>query len=185
MRGALVRIVHYLSRCKRLHGTAFLHITTTIMARASFEIIRALRNTAHTLQQSTAYQWGHMGLCNCGFLAQEITHLRKEQIHARAMQRSGDWNELLNDYCPTSGHAMDELIHQMLAFGFDQDDLKHLEKLSDRKVIASLPPAEQGLKQNVKEDVIKYFLAWAALLENELIDNIRLPAYVSKEETIL
>ena len=155
------------------------------MARSSFEIIQALRNTAHAIQQSTSYQWGHMGLCNCGFLAQEVTQLRKEQIHARAMQRYGDWNEQLNDYCPSSGYAMDELISQMLAFGFDRDDLKHLEKLSDNRVLQFLSPVETPLKQNIKEDVVKYFFAWAALLENELIDNIRLPAYLSKEETIL
>jgi hypothetical protein len=34
-----------------------------------------------------------MGACNCGFLAQEITHLRKAEIHSRAMQSTGDWNE--------------------------------------------------------------------------------------------
>lgn len=155
------------------------------MARASFEIIQALRNTARTINQSTTYQWGHMGLCNCGFLAQEITHLRKEQIHTRAMQRHGDWNEQLNDYCSTSGYAMDELISEMLAFGFDRDDLKHLEKLSASRVLHSLPFAERNLKHNVKEDVVKYLFTWAALLESELVDNIRLPGYLSKEVTIL
>lgn len=80
------------------------------MARASFEIIQALRNTAQTISKSTTYQWGHMGLCNCGFLAQEITHLRKEQIHTRAMQRHGDWTEQLNDYCFTSGYRSKSVV---------------------------------------------------------------------------
>jgi hypothetical protein len=85
------------------------------MARVTIELIQILRNTAHTLAQSRSYQWGHMGACNCGFLAQEITRLRKDEIHSRAMQRYGDWAEQLNDYCPTSGLPMDALISEMLA----------------------------------------------------------------------
>ncbi len=49
------------------------------------------------------------------------------------MQRYGDWNEQLNDYCPTSGFPMDELISEMMNFGFDRDDLKNLERLSDKQ----------------------------------------------------
>jgi hypothetical protein len=67
------------------------------MAKASLELIEALRKTANKLTNSNNYQWGHMGACNCGFLAQEVTQFRKEEIHARAMQRYGDWSEQLND----------------------------------------------------------------------------------------
>ncbi|MEO7992140.1 MAG: hypothetical protein ABI663_21490 [Chryseolinea sp.] len=97
-----------------------------------------------------------MGLCNCGFLAQEITNLRKEEIHTRAMQQHGDWSEQLNDYCPASGLPMDDLISEMIAFGFDSDDLKHLERLSDSEVLRALPLAECNLKQNIKTDVVTY-----------------------------
>ena len=101
------------------------------MAKISFELIQVIRQTAENIAQSPLYQWGHMGSCNCGFLAQEITRLNKDDIHFRAMQGYGDWNEQLNDYCPTSGLLMDDLISKMIAFGFDTDDLKHLEKLSN------------------------------------------------------
>src|SRR5438128_9461979 len=98
------------------------------MARASFSVLTALKNTINRIENSNNYQWGHMGSCNCGFLAQEITHFSKEEIHSRAMQRHGDWNDQLNDYCPTRGLPIDDLISALLAFGFDSDDLKHLEK---------------------------------------------------------
>jgi hypothetical protein len=155
------------------------------MAKASIELIQALRKTADNLERTAEYQWGHMGSCNCGFLAQEITRLRKDEIHKRAMQRYGDWNEQLNDYCPTSGYAMDDLISEMLLFGFDVDDLKHLERLSDGNVLALLPLEERNLQRNVKQDVVKYIRTWALMLENRLLDQIYLPSFLTNTETIL
>jgi hypothetical protein len=155
------------------------------MARSSVEIIEVLRRTAAKIQASQQYQWGHMGLCNCGFLAQEITKLKKEDIHSRAMQRYGDWSEQLNDYCATSGIPMDDLISDMLNFGFDRDDLKNLERLSDPLVLARFPLEERNLSHNVRDDVVKYLEAWAAMLEQDLVERIMLPSYLSKEVTIL
>jgi hypothetical protein len=145
------------------------------MAKISIDLIQVIRETAKTIVKSPLYQWGHMGSCNCGFLAQQITKLKKDEIHARAMQGYGDWNEQLNDYCPTSGMPMDNLISEMVAFGFDTDDLKNLERLSDKRVLATLPIPYQGLMHNVKSDVAIYLQSWADLLENELIDQITLP----------
>jgi hypothetical protein len=142
------------------------------MAKASIEVISVLRSTAKKLQQSSNYQWGHMGLCNCGFLAQEVTKLTKAEIHTHAMQSSGDWNEQLNDYCPTSGLPMDGLITELLSFGFDSSDLKHLERLSDRQILQQLPIDRRDLKYNLKADVIKYLVAWASLLEEELLEQV-------------
>jgi hypothetical protein len=144
------------------------------MARASIELIEIIRKTANKLEQSQHYQWGHMGACNCGFLAQEITHLRKDEIHTRAMQGYGDWSEQLNDYCPTSGLPMDDLISEMIAFGFDSEDLKNLERLSDKRVLQQIPFEERNLHHNRKLDVVKYMRTWATLLEEELISTIKL-----------
>jgi len=144
------------------------------MARASLSLIAALRKTAAQIEQRSDYQWGHMGACNCGFLAQQITTLKKDEIHARAMERYGDWNEQLNDYCPTSGLPMDDLISEMLMAGLDTGDLKHLEKLSDPKVLRSLPIEQRNLKHNNKPDVMVYLNTWANLLENELLGGITL-----------
>jgi hypothetical protein len=138
-------------------------------------VVEVLRTTARNLEQSTDYQWGHMGSCNCGFLARQITKLKKNQIHSFAMQRYGDWSEQLNDYCPTSGLPMDNLISEMLNFGFDADDLKHLERLSDKRVLNSLAAGERHLRFNSKSDVVKYLRAWANLLEEECLARITLP----------
>ena len=142
------------------------------MAHASSEIIDLLRNTAKKIEGSDTYQWGHMGLCNCGFLAQEVTHYSKVEIHQRAMQRHGDWSEQLNDYCPTSGLPMDDLISELIAFGFESDDLKNLEKLSDRTILSHLPFKDRDLKYNSKKDVVKYLNTWATTLEDDFLKKI-------------
>lgn len=144
------------------------------MTRNITSLISVLKNTAHALENSADYQWGHMGSCNCGFLAQQITKLRKDQIHTYAMQSYGDWNEQLNDYCPTSGLPMDGLISEMISFGFDADDLKNLERLSDQRILLMLSLEERNLRFNVKADVVKYLHAWVSLLEQELIVTVKL-----------
>ena len=138
------------------------------------EKIEILRKVAKKIESSSAYQWGHMGLCNCGFLAQEITMLTKEEIHRRAMQRHGDWSEQLHDYCPTSGLPMDDLISELLAFGFTREELSHLEKLSDPTVLNALPPDQRNLKHNVKKDVVVYMNTWATTLEEKILHSIQL-----------
>lgn len=145
------------------------------MAKPDLNLISAIKSTAKSLSKSQSYQWGHMGSCNCGFLAQEISKLSKSEIHSRAMHKYGDWTEQLNDYCPTSGLLMDDLITQMLNYGLDADDLKHLEKLSDKEVLSRLPAGKKFLKHNEKEDVIIYLNTWAALLEEKLLIKIRIP----------
>ncbi|MCB0488922.1 MAG: hypothetical protein KDC99_10620 [Cyclobacteriaceae bacterium] len=144
------------------------------MARVRPEIIEVIRKTADKIRKSGDYQWGHMGACNCGFLAQEITSLSKREIHSFAMEGHGDWNEQLNDYCPTSGLKMDDLISDLLNFGFDIDDLKHLERLSDPKVLRQLPINKRNLKQNNKADVETYLTAMARMLEERLANKVNL-----------
>lgn len=146
----------------------------SIMAKARFELIQALRTTARKIENNSSYQWGHMGLCNCGFLAQEITSLTKDEIHRRAMLRHGDWSEQLNDYCPSSGLPMDDLIDQLVSFGFSLEELKHLERLSHPSVLDRLPVETRHLSHNVKADVIIYFNTWADLLEETLLNSISL-----------
>lgn len=142
------------------------------MAKASSDIIEILRNTAKALETSTDYQWGHMGSCNCGFLARQISRKEKKEIHQYAMQKQGDWSEQLNDYCAGSGMLMDDLITLMLDAGFDADDLKHLERLSDPYVLNALPDKKRGLRHNVKQDVILYLKMWANVLETKMMEAI-------------
>ncbi len=153
------------------------------MAQATFEIIDALRRTAKKLNTSSEYMWGHMGSCNCGNLAQEVTKRSKAEIHAYAMQGNGDWNEQLNDYCGTTQMPIDLVIHEMLTSGFSVEDLQNLEKLSDKQILMRLPAENRYLRHNVKADVIVYMKEWANMLEDELLSSIKLPDFL--QETTL
>ncbi len=150
------------------------------MAQATFEIIDALRRTAKKLNTGSEYMWGHMGSCNCGNLAQEITKRSKAEIHAYAMQGNGDWNEQLNDYCGTTQMPIDLVIHEMLTSGFSVEDLQNLEKLSDKQILMRLPAENRYLRHNVKADVIVYMKEWANMLEDELLSTIKLPDFLQE-----
>ncbi|MEJ1238209.1 hypothetical protein WBG78_08780 [Chryseolinea sp. T2] len=140
------------------------------MGRITMSTINALLDTATSLECAGDYQWGHMGSCNCGFLAREIVRLDKAAIHQAAMQRYGNWTEQLNDYCPTSGLLMDDMITAMLNAGFDVDDLRQLETLSNTNVLRALPPHQRFLQHNVKADVVTYLRGWAVWLRSTLED---------------
>ncbi|QHV95575.1 hypothetical protein [Spirosoma endbachense] len=145
------------------------------MARPTPELIEALRRTARKLANGAPYQWGHMGGCNCGNLAQELTKLNRDQIHRYAMERYGDWNEQVEGYCSTSQMPIDLVISEMLNAGLVLEDLKHLEKLDDRHVLLRFPLEARYLKHNVRDDVVSYMNAWADLLEEQLLSKITLP----------
>ncbi|PTX20100.1 hypothetical protein C8N40_103172 [Pontibacter mucosus] len=138
------------------------------MARDSYKLMMALRETAARLANGATYEWGHMGSCNCGHLAQTITQYTKGQIHGAAMWRYGDWREQLRDYCPHSGLPMDEIIDQMLEVGFTREELAHLEALSHPLVTARLPQHRRHLKHNLRDDVVLYLTTWADVLEEQL-----------------
>jgi hypothetical protein len=142
------------------------------MAKATLSVVQALRQTAKNLAEQSLYQWGHMGSCNCGNLAQVITSLDKARIHQEAMRGHGDWTEQLFDYCPQSGMPFDFIIDEMLNYGFTREDLAHLERLSDQKILARLPIENRYLINNKREDVITYLNTWAIILEEEIISGI-------------
>ena len=151
------------------------------MAKADVKIVQVLRQTAEKLSQGSTYMWGHMGSCNCGNLAQEVTQLSKAQIHAYAMRGYGDWNEQLNDYCETSQMPMDLVIFELLSFGFSLEDLKALEYVSDPAVLERLPKEKRHLRRNVREDVVVYLQTWADLVEEQILAQIELPNFTLHE----
>lgn len=155
------------------------------MAKATLEIIDVIRRAAKNIQSGSPYQWGHMGSCNCGHLAQFITNQNKAEIHRHAMRTYGDWTEHLNDYCATSGLPFDHIVDEMLNFGFTKTDLSHLEKLSDPEVLHMLPFEKRNLKYNLREHAVLYLKTWANCLEDKLISGIVIDKVKNKPATQL
>jgi len=146
------------------------------MAKPRIELVEALRRTADKLEKGAKYQWGHMGSCNCGHLAQELTTYTKEQIHAYALQtRMGDWAEQTAAFCGESKLPLDLVISSMLDAGLTNEDLIHLERLSDQQILRRFPiPKRHQFEKNNRADLILYLRAWADLLEEQLVEKIQL-----------
>jgi hypothetical protein len=141
------------------------------MAQASPAVISAIRQTSTNLKNNEAYQWGHMGACNCGHLARVVTPFTKAEIHQYAIaSREGDWNEMLNEYCGISNAPIDMVIAEMLNSGFTTSDLQNLEYLSDPLVLKALN--KTILNRNNRADLIEYLDAWVAILEEKFIETV-------------
>jgi hypothetical protein len=145
------------------------------MANPNPKLIAALIRASNKLESNSKYQWGHMGSCNCGHLAQELSSLTSAQIHTIAMQRSGDWNDQCDDYCIDSRIPIDILISELLSNGLLLEDLMKLEKLSDENILKNLKGGKRYLVNNKKEDVILYLRSWADLLEQEWLLKASIP----------
>ena len=138
------------------------------MARATPELILALRSTAARLERGAPFQWTHQGACICGNLAQTVTRLSRAEIHRLAIQSAGDWGQHAVDYCPTSGYPIDHVLESLLELGLEQNDIFHLERLDDRRVLRRLPAEDRNLDKRDRGHAVRYMREFAALLEEEL-----------------
>lgn len=124
----------------------------------------ALRLTADRLANGAPYQWGHMGQCNCGHLAQTVTHKSAAEIHRSALdQATGEWSEYLNDYCGVSGALIDDVTRTLLDLGITAAELASLENLDDPRVLARL--GVERLVRHEREHAVRYLRAWADLVD--------------------
>lgn len=152
------------------------------MANASVEIIQALRNTAKRINQiKGAYNWKHLGTCNCGNLVQELTGQNAKQIHLEGIKKHGDWEMLVYLYNEESTYQIDQTIKSLLDLGFTLEDIVQLENLSNQEIINNISFLKQNLKRDNKQDVILYLETWANMLEEELIQQIEVEENVYAE----
>jgi hypothetical protein len=139
------------------------------MARANRELVSVLRATAARLETGAPYRWTHMGACNCGHLAQTITHLSAEDIRRHALERRGEWAEQGLEYCPTSGYPMDAILSSLFELGLSSDDLGQLERLTHPEVLRRIPvELRTQLSYRDRDHVVLYMRCFADLLEEQL-----------------
>jgi len=129
------------------------------------KLVSAIRRAADNISSDDGYEWGHMGRCNCGHLARELTSLSAADIQRYAMEKSGDWADQVLDFCPTSGMTMDWLISELSSYGLSHRDLIDLERLSNIEVLEKA--GAQTLSKNKAADVAHYMNTWAGILEKE------------------
>ena len=144
------------------------------MANPSPQLISALRETAQRLREGAAYAWGNHGSCNCGNLLQVVTKLSREEILSYAHTGIGEWTELAEDYCDVTNTPVDLLISKLREIGLTPTDIHNLEYLEDRDVLERLPGGFRWLTRNIRDDVIEYFDTYAFMLEERLLQSIKI-----------
>lgn len=153
------------------------------MARASIVLIEALRKTADKLSSGQKYMWGHMGACNCGNLAQQLTSFSRAEIHEFAMRGRGDWTEQAEAYCEGTNMPIEIIISELLSKGLTTEDLMNLEKLKDREVLGRLSQSVRDtLSHNNVQHVILYMREWADMLEEQLIAKVDIGSLTPSKE---
>jgi hypothetical protein len=142
------------------------------MAKATIELINALRLTATNLRNGAYHSWGHHGACNCGNLVQSVTKFTKEEILRYAHTGSGEWTELALEFCPTTNAPLTLVFAKLQQIGLTPTDIHHIEYLSDTAVLENLPGGFRWLKRNKREDAIDYFETFANVLEEKWLQSI-------------
>ena len=153
------------------------------MAKPSIELVEAFRETARRLRNGANYAWGHHGACNCGNLLQVITPLTEGEILRYAHTAVGEWTELAEEYCTTTNAPVNLIMSKLLQAGLTPIDIHNIEYLTDREVLEHLPGGFRWLKKNVREDVILYFETFADLLEEKLIQSVKINIEELTQET--
>ena len=141
------------------------------MPTPSRALVQIFRETAERLSTGADYQWSHFGRCNCGHLVQTITRLSPAEIHAASACELTEWSEIPDDYCAGTGLRLEFVLDRLRELGLDRTDLKHLEDLSDSRVLHALAGGHRHLERNRREDVVAYMCALADLLEAKLLDH--------------
>ena len=139
------------------------------MAKATIELIAALRETALRLRKGAHYAWGHHGACNCGNLVQVVTNFSEGEILRYAHQGIGEWTEMAEEFCPITSAPLTLVISRLEAIGLTPTDIHNIEYLADKEVLKNLEGGFRWLKRNKREDAIAYFEAFANLLEDKMI----------------
>ena len=131
-------------------------------------LITQLRKTAARLRTTEAYRWTHQGRCNCGHLAQHLTRKSAAELRRLSQGKAGEWADQAMEHCPTSNVPMDHILSKLLETGLEPEDIGHLERLSDKRVLRRLPLGERHLDFRARHDVVRYLRAWADLLDEQL-----------------
>jgi hypothetical protein len=105
---------------------------------------------------------------------QATTQLTKEEIVTYAHTGIGEWTELAQGNCPVTDAPINLLLNKLQQLGLTPTDIHNLEYLEDREVLNRLPGGFKWLKRNVREHVVMYFETMANMLEEKLINHIKI-----------
>lgn len=79
---------------------------------------------------------------------------------------------MIKNCCAGTGHRVDDLFETLVQVGFTHEDVRHLEYLSDRRVLQHLEGGFRYLRKNQVEDVTLYLNTLAGLLEEGVWESV-------------
>ena len=90
-----------------------------------------------------------------------------------ALLKAGDWKDQTIDHCTTTGLTIDHIIASMMELGLTRNDIVHLERLSDQRVLRRISlDRRQKMDHRKREDVVLYMQEFARMLEEELLESV-------------
>ena len=139
------------------------------MAIPNENLLNIFDKTIESLEnEDDRYNWGHLGRCNCGFLAKEVTKKSAKEIHEAALAKKGeDWGVRVENFCPVSGYLIDDIISELFSVGLSPRDIVSIEKLNDPEIL-KLVPKGQKLEKGNRQDAISYMKAFREYIYREL-----------------
>lgn len=147
------------------------------MAKANLKIIAVLERTIKKLQnKNTKYDWKMIGCCNAGCLIRAaIPGLSVRDLHIAGIQKHGDWEMLETLYRERSTYKIDNILSELYAMGFEQGDFTEVENLSNEEILSRIEREGEAIKRDNRENVIRYFKAWAQMLREKYTEKVKLP----------
>ena len=111
----------------------------------------AIDETINRLKSDdTPYSWGHFGKYNCGSLAQTISNSSAREF-TNPQVFLVETGVRAQEYCPVSRYLIDDIIRQLLVIGLEQEDIVHLENLSDPKILKLIPGSPSELERHSRK----------------------------------
>ncbi|MGA0059943.1 MAG: hypothetical protein ACO3RU_10180, partial [Planctomycetota bacterium] len=114
---------------------------------ANLRLAFALRKTADRLADGARYEWGHVGRCNCGHVAQTLTDFDDRQILRIFGQDLSEWTEHARNRCADTNRDLVALFDVLHTAGMSHEDVLHLENLSDPRILARMPDGDRDLQR--------------------------------------
>jgi hypothetical protein len=81
---------------------------------------------------------------------------------------------MTEEFCPITNAPLTLVITRLEEIGLTPTDIHDIEYLSNKEVLKHLPGGFRWLKRNKREDAIDYFEAFANMLEDKMIQHIKI-----------
>lgn len=134
------------------------------------ELADALRVAAVRVK-SDEYQWTEASRCNCGMLCQVVTGMNSKTLRDAMIKLEwyGAWSILSERaICSQTGEPVNAIAARLLDSGISRRDICDLELLGNVEILKRAGLTFSSCEYQSRQDVARYMLAWADLIDEQL-----------------